>query len=116
MNSLRFARVPLMCARRACSAWVVVASVLLGFDPPQILLYADPQDYANGSAETVAREACPYLRAEGVPLPVPFEVRWLRKDGESQRYVPDPERRAAGLLTACPPSASPQRPLPVAAP
>jgi hypothetical protein len=89
-------------SRHACAAWVLAVSVLLGFDPPHILVYLDPQDGVNGVAETVAREACPYLRAEEVPLPVPFEVRWFRKDGESRRYVPDPGRRVTGLLTTCP--------------
>jgi hypothetical protein len=89
-------------SRHACTAWLLAVSVLLGFDPPQILVYVDPQDHVNGVAETVAREACTYLRAEGVPLPVPFEVRWFRKDGESQRYVPARERRVGGVLISCP--------------
>jgi hypothetical protein len=84
--------------------WLLVVSILLSFDPPHVLVYVDFQDDVNGVADMVAREACPYLRAEGVPLPVSFEVRWLRKVGESQRYVPDPGRRVPGLLTVCPES------------
>jgi hypothetical protein len=89
-------------SRHACAVWVLVVSILLSFDPPQVLVYVDSQDDVDGVADMVAREACPYLRAEGVPLPVPFEVRWLRQAGESQRYVPDPGRRVPGLLTVCP--------------
>ena len=87
---------------RACAIGLLVVSVLLTFDPPIVLVYVDAKDDVNGVADMVARVACPYLRAEGVPLPVPFEVRWLRKAGESQRYVPDPGRRLPGLLTVCP--------------
>jgi hypothetical protein len=88
-------------SRYACAVWVLVLSILLSFDPPQVLVYVDSQD-VNGVSDMVEREACPYLRAEGVPLPVPFEVRWLRQAGESQRFVPDPERRVPGVLTICP--------------
>jgi hypothetical protein len=70
MTLLRLASFPRNQSRHACAAWVLMVSVLLGFDPPQILVYVDPQDHVNGVTETVAREACPYLRAEGVPLPV----------------------------------------------
>ena len=89
-------------SRHACAVWVLVLSILLSFDPPQVLVYVDAEDGVNGVADIVAREACPYLRAEGVPLPVPFEVRWLRQAGESHRFVPDPERRVPGVLTNCP--------------
>ena len=88
--------------RHAWAMWVLLVSVLLGFDPPQVLVHLDPQDAMDGVAEMVARESCPYLRAEGMPLPVPFEVRWFRRAGESQRYVPDSGRRVLGLVTSCP--------------
>jgi len=91
-----------MWTQRACASWLLVATVLVAFDPPQIFVYLDPQDRVDGIAETVAREACPFLRVDAVPLPIPFEVLWLRKAGESQRYVPDPGRRVPGLLTTCP--------------
>jgi hypothetical protein len=89
-------------SRHACSGYLLAVSVLLVLDPPQIHLYVDPQEQVNGVVETVTREACPYLRVQGVPLPVPFEVHWFRKDGESERYVPDPGRRVEGILTTCP--------------
>jgi len=89
-------------SRHACVSWVLVLSILLSFDPPQVLVYVDAEDGVNGVADIAAREACPYLHAEGVPLPVPFEVRWLRQAGESRRYVPDSGRRVLGLVTSCP--------------
>jgi hypothetical protein len=89
-------------SRHACAVLVLVLSILLSFDPPQVLVYVDAEDGVNGVADIVAREACPYLHAEGVPLPVPFEVRWLRQAGESRRYVPDSGRRVLGLVTSCP--------------
>jgi hypothetical protein len=88
--------------RPARPMWVLLVSILLGFDPPQVLVHLDPQDAMNGVEEAVARASCPYLRAEGMPLPVPFEVRWFRREGESQRYVPDSGRRVRGLVTSCP--------------
>jgi hypothetical protein len=99
---LRVANLVKRLSRHACAMWVLVVSVLLSFDPPQVLVYVDAEGGVNGVADIVAREACPYLRAEGVPLPVPFEVRWLHQAGESQRFVPDPERRVPGVLTICP--------------
>ena len=95
-------------SRHASAVWVLVLSILLSFDPPQVLVYVHAEDGVNGLADIVAREACPYLHAEGMPLPVPFEVRWLRQEGESQRFVPDPARRVAGFLTICPE----QKPIP----
>lgn len=74
----------------------------VALDPPQIFVYLDPPDRVDGVSERVAREACPYLRIDAVPLPIPFEVLWLRKAGEGQRYVPDPGRRVPGLLTTRP--------------
>jgi hypothetical protein len=84
-------------SRRACAVLVLVLPILSSFGPPQVLVYVDAEDGVNGVADIVAREACPYLHAEGVPLPVPFEVRWLRQAGESRRYVPDSGRRVLGF-------------------
>jgi hypothetical protein len=91
-----------MAVRSICAAWVLVASVMLRLDPPLAILYLDAQDSVESAVDVVAREACPHLRVDRVPLPIPFEIRWLRKDGESARYVPDPARRVTGLLTSCP--------------
>lgn len=103
-STMTLSRIARFAIPHACALWLLVVSILLSFDPPQVLVYVDSQDDVGGVVDMVAREACPYLRAEGVPLPVPFEVRWLRKAGESQRYVPDPGRRVPGFLTVCPES------------
>jgi hypothetical protein len=96
--------------------WVLVVSVLVRFDPPEVLVYVDTPYDGNDVADMVAHEACPFLRTDGVPLPVPFEVRWLRKVGESQRYVPDAGSRVRGVLTVCPDATPPSTDVRRAAP
>jgi hypothetical protein len=105
----RLARVRSQHWRHAGLMWVLFVSILLRFDPPLIVVYLDPDDDASAVAETVAREACPHLQVDGVPLPVPFEAHWFRKAGEDPRYVPDVGRHVEGLLTSCPNAVSVQR-------
>jgi len=82
----------------------LAASVLLHLQPvPSLVVYFDGAMGEGRRVETAVQEAaCPYVRAERVPLPIPFRVFILRRDGESQRYVlagPQSE----GLLTECKP-------------
>jgi len=81
------------------AAWLLVATVMFHFDPPTVVLYLDAEDPPADEA-LVAKIACPMLRVEGVPLPVPYAVRRLRRDGETHRNLPMP-RPNSGLLTGC---------------
>jgi hypothetical protein len=81
------------------AAWLLVISVQLQLDPPALVLYLDPED-PPADAALVEKVACPSLRTDQVPLPVPYTVRRLRKAGEGQRYVPTPQA-ITGLLTRC---------------
>ena len=81
------------------AAWLLVTTVMLQLDPPALVVYLDPEDPPADTA-LVAKVACPSLRSEGVPLPVPYTVRRLQKAGESQRYVPT-SHGTNGLLTRC---------------
>ena len=62
--------------RRA--AWLLVATVMLQFDPPALVLYLDAED-PPADAALVAKVACPTLRTEGIPLPVPYTIRRFQK-------------------------------------
>ena len=81
------------------AAWLLVTSVVLQLDPPALVVYLDPED-PPADVALVAEAACPSLRSEGIPLPVPYTVRRFRKAGEGRRYVPTPQV-IAGLLTRC---------------
>jgi hypothetical protein len=81
------------------AAWLLVTTVMLQLDPPALVVYLDAEDPPADAAH-VAKVACPSLRTEGVPLPVPYTVRRLHKVGEAQRYVPTPQA-VTGLLTNC---------------
>ena len=85
-----------------CATWLLAATVFLSLNPPYAIVYLDPQEPDGGITERVTRETCPYLRVDQIPLPISFEVRWLRKVGEAQSYVPDADRRIQGLIVACP--------------
>jgi hypothetical protein len=84
---------------RTWPAWLLVTTVMLQLDPPALVVYLDPED-PPADAATVAKVACPSLETEGIPLPVPYTVRRLRKVGEARRYVPTPQA-VTGLLTHC---------------
>jgi hypothetical protein len=79
-------------------------SVLMAYDPVEVVVYMDAAPSAGAaSIETMVQEAaCRHIRAEQVPLPVPYTVRVYQRAGESQRYVPHPAPIARGLLSTCP--------------
>lgn len=83
-------------------ALVLGASVLLRLDPVELVVYLDATPAATSIDEMVADAACQYVRAEQVPLPVPYTVRVFQRSGESQRYVPQHSPIAKGLLSKCP--------------
>jgi len=80
----------------------LAASVLLSYDPVEVVVYLDGSPGATPVNAIVADAACPYLAAEQVPLPVPYTVRMFQRSGESQRYVPADSVIAQGLLSRCP--------------
>ena len=80
----------------------LAASVLMHYDPMELVVYLDRPPGATPVAAIVADAACPYLGAEQVPLPVPYTVRMFQRSGESQRYVPADSAIARGLLSKCP--------------
>ena len=84
---------------KRCAAWLLVATVMLQFDPPALVLYLDAED-PPADAALVAKVACPTLRTEGIPLPVPYTIRRFQKLGESQRFVPT-SSGVTGLLARC---------------
>lgn len=79
-----------------------IASVLIRYDPVELIIYFDIRPDATAIETLVVEHACPYLRAEEVPLPVPYTVWVLHRSGESKRFVPKPEPIARGLLSRCP--------------
>ena len=81
----------------------LAASVLLQLDPVEIVVYLGAPPGAASIDTIVADQACRYLQAEAVPLPVPYTVRVYQRSGERQRYVPQPSPIATGLLSKCPP-------------
>jgi hypothetical protein len=81
---------------------VLGASVLLRLDPVELVVYLDSTPEGASTDTVVAEAACQYVRAEAVPLPVPYTVRVFQRSGESQRYVPQHSPIAAGLLSRCP--------------
>jgi hypothetical protein len=90
-------------ARPIAGLVLVTASVLVAYDPVEVVVYVDALPPVATSIETTVQEAaCRYIRAEEVPLPVPYTVRLYQRAGESQRYVPRPAPIARGLLSTCP--------------
>ena len=81
------------------AAWLLIISVQLHLDPPALVVYLDPEDPPADTA-LVERVACPSLRTDRIPLPVPYTVRRFQKAGEAQRYVPTAQV-ITGLLTRC---------------
>jgi hypothetical protein len=78
------------------------ASVLLRLDPVELVVYLDSPPNGASHDTVVAEAACQYVRAEAVPLPVPYTVRIFQRSGEGQRYVPQHAPIAKGLLSKCP--------------
>ena len=80
----------------------ITVSVLIRYDPVELSIYLDARPETASVDALVAEHACPYLRAEEVPLPVPYTVWLLHRSGESKRFVPKPEPIARGLLSSAP--------------
>jgi len=85
---------------------LLTATVLLRLDPVELVVYLDAAPGAVPIERIVTEAACPYVRAEDVPLPVPYTVWMFQRSGESQRYVPQRAPLATGLLSKCPDGAS----------
>jgi hypothetical protein len=81
---------------------VLAASVLLYLNPPDLVIYTDPGQRIESPDRVAAESACVYLRAAGVPLPIPYVIQSLKSNGEGGGQVPDPSRRVSGMLSACP--------------
>jgi hypothetical protein len=91
-----------MLGRKQAGLGLLLAlNLLLRLDPPEVVVYVDPGTRVEDPAAFAAREACPALTAQGVPLPVPFAIQWFRRHGEGNVLVPDPSRRVTGMLTGC---------------
>jgi hypothetical protein len=81
----------------------LTVSVLLHMDPVEVIVYVDRVPVAGTMDKIVADAACRYIRAEEIPLPVPYTVRMFQRSGESHRYVPQQSPIGIGLLSKCPP-------------
>jgi hypothetical protein len=84
----------------------LAVSVLLHLSPPDVVIYTDQSVKIESSDRLAAASACSYLRAAGVPLPVPYVIQPLRSNGEGGGQVPDPSRRLSGMLMSCPEDAT----------
>jgi len=83
-------------------AWVLAVSVLLRLNPPDLLIYPDAGERIESPDRLVADSACSYIRAVGVPLPVPYVIQPFKSNGEGAGQVPDPSKRVSGMLSSCP--------------
>jgi hypothetical protein len=88
--------------RKTVVKLALAATVLTYYDPVELVIYLDTPPGGTSIDSIVAEAVCPYVRADQLPLPVPYTVRMLQKSGESQRYVPAPAPVAKGLLSKCP--------------
>jgi hypothetical protein len=77
-------------------------SVLLRLEPVEVVVYLDGAPGPASIDAIVTEAACRYIRAEEVPLPLPYTVRVLKRAGESLRFTPQPAPIATGLLSWCP--------------
>jgi hypothetical protein len=84
----------------------LAASVLLHVSPPDVVIYTDAGVKIESPDRLAADSACPFLRASGVPLPVPYVIQPLKSNGEGGGQIPDPARRVSGLLRSCPEDAT----------
>ena len=80
----------------------LAVSVLLHLDPPDVMIYVDRGVKIESPDRLAADSACKYLRAVGVPLPVPYVIQPLKSNGEGGSQVPDPSKRVSGMLLSCP--------------
>jgi hypothetical protein len=85
---------------------VLAVSVLLYLNPPDLLVYPDPGERFESPDRLVEESACKYIRAAGVPLPVPYVILPLKSNGEGGGQVPDPSKRISGMLSSCPDDAT----------
>jgi hypothetical protein len=85
---------------------VLAVSVLLYLNPPDLLVYPDPGERFESPDRLVVESACKYIRAAGVPLPVPYVILPLKSNGEGGGQVPDPSKRISGMLSSCPDDAT----------
>jgi len=76
-------------------------SVLLRFEPVEVVVYLDGIPEARSINAIVTEAACRYIQAAEVPLPLPYTVRVIKRAGESQRFVPESSPIADGLITRC---------------
>jgi hypothetical protein len=88
--------------RKSVAMIALGASVLFRLDPVELVVYLDDAPEATSIDTIVAQAACPYVRAEDAPLPVPYTVRVFQRSGESRRYIPGNSPVAKGLLSRCP--------------
>jgi len=86
--------------RKSVAMIALGASVLFRLDPVELVVYLDDAPEATSIDTIVAEAACPYVRAEEVPLPVPYTIRLFQRPGESLRYIPRSSPVAKGLLVA----------------
>jgi hypothetical protein len=87
----------------------LAASVVMYLDPPGLTVYVDARPAAATDPTALVTEAaCPYLTSNGVPTPVPYTLRLLKKASEGERWVPDGVPLATGLVSKCPASRNPR--------
>ena len=79
-----------------------MSSVTIQYEELKVVIAVYPGDTPTDPEAYAAARACRYLRMQGIPLPVPFDLVFTaaRSGGA---VVPDEHRRhIAGLLTRCP--------------
>jgi hypothetical protein len=84
----------------------IAVSVLLHLSPPDVVIYTDPGVTLESPDRVAADAACSYLRAAGVPLPVPYVIQPFKSNGEGGGQIPDPSSRVSGMLRSCPEDAT----------
>jgi hypothetical protein len=101
MPGRRLASWRLETVRKAVVLLALGISVLLRLDPAEVVVYLDGPPGTASIDAIVTEAACPYIRAEEVPLPVPYTVRVLKRAGESLRFTAQSAPIATGLLSWC---------------
>ena len=67
-STMTLSRIARFAIPHACALWLLAVSILLSFDPPQVLVYVDSQDDVGGVVDTrtprrvriSAQKGCPY--------------------------------------------------------
>lgn len=76
-------------------------SVLVRLTPPDVTIYVEPKVTVADAERFVQTVACPLLKADGVPTPVPYRLVWFQAAREGAAQTPGPHD-VRGVLWSCP--------------